>query len=590
METMFKQNNKRPWERYRDYFRISHYALHIKKAIAIRVFLGLLVTTAYLTLAVSLAGVISELLSPSGRSLLPRIVIILVCILMRAFLGNYIEGYTKRMGGSIKGILREKIIDQLFKLGPGYQMDKRAGRFQSLITDGVEYLEPFFVLFIPQLFILLLSVIPMIVYLFTQSAPAALVVTLSSLLAIAMPHLMMPFYARANIDYWSDYALLNASFIDTMQGMNTLKLFNAEKHKEAELETLSERFRVKQLFSTRNSLVTTGVITFACSLATSVATVIVASKNGVSGSALIFIIFITLECVRPIGQLNLAWHSSMMGFSVVSELLEILNEPILTVDKEDAIKSGIDEKLPEINFENVDFCYSKDREMALNHLNLHISSGQTAAVVGSSGAGKTTLVNLLLRIYDVNQGQITINGIDLRDYNLEYLRSKISVVFQNTYLFYGTIRDNLLMAKPHATDEELFAAAKAANAHDFIMDMSHGYDTMVSERGCSLSGGQRQRIAIARAILKDAPILIMDEATSSVDGVSEALIQETLESLHGKFTTILIAHRLSTIQHAEKIFVLKDGSLAESGSHEELLAQNGLYTELIKAQEGGESE
>ena len=177
--------------------------------------------------------------------------------------------------------------------------------------------------------------------------------------------------------------------------------------------------------------------------------------------------------------------------------------------------------------------------------------------------------------------------MDIKDYNIEYLRSKIAVVFQNTYLFYGTVMENIRMANPGASDEEVFKAAKDANAHDFIMNLEKGYETIVGERGANLSGGQRQRLAIARAILKEAPILIMDEATSSVDAASEELIQQTVEGINGKYTTILIAHRLSTIINADRIYVLDKGKLAEEGTHEELLQKKGVYLKLVEAQRGG---
>ncbi len=577
--------------RYYDYFQVARYASNIKKEILIRVLLGILLTGIYVLQAICIANMIHTVLYTHDlHGVMTPILIVIVGILMRAILVNYIEGYSKKMGGKIKTVLREKIMDQLLQLGPSYQMDKRAGRFQSLVTDGVEYLEPFFALFIPQFFIVLCSVLPMVIYLFTISKLAGVIVLISVIVCMTMPHIMMPFYAKANIDYWSDYASLNSSFIDTMQGMNTLKLFNAEIEKGKQLEEISEQFRVKQLMNTRNSLVTTGVITFASAMATTVATVIVACQDGILVSSILFVFFLTLECIRPVGELNTAWHSSMMGFSVVGELLEILNTPIQIKDEQNALTSHLDEGLPQIQFQDVTFRYSEKREQALEHLNLEIPAGKTVAIVGLSGAGKSTLVNLLLRFYDCNQGEILIGDNPIQAYQLEYLRSKIAVVFQNTYLFYGTVKDNLRIANPNASDEEMISAAKAANAHDFIMELPNGYDSIVGERGNTLSGGQRQRISIARAILKNTSILIMDEATSSVDAESEAMIRQTLEQLQGKYTMILIAHRLSTIQHAEKIVVMDHGSVVESGTHEELLAKKGLYCELIEAQRGGQHE
>jgi len=573
------------------YLKVAKYSKYITKELILKVLLGLSVTATYVAQAILLARGAGSVFDGAefSRTIIYYLMVI-ACIVLRAFIVRYTEGYTKTVAGRLKTILREMIVGKLLLLGPGYQTDKRSGRFQSLVTDGVEYLEPYLVNYIPQVFIVALSLIPMVIYIFTQETVAGLIVTVAVLLAVFMPHILMPYYTKACIGYWQEYATLNSQYIDTMQGMNTLKLFNAEEEKGKVLKNSSERFRCRQITNTRNSLFSSGIIAMMTAVATSITTGVAAyscADGDLSTAGLLTIMFLVIECVRPVGDLNNAWHASMMGFSVASELLEILEEPIATKENKNAKASGIDEGLPEISLENVSFQYSSKREYALDDMTLTIKPGETAAIVGSSGSGKSTFVNLLLRFYDVGQGSIKINGTDIRDYKLEYLRSKMAVVFQNTYLFYGTVRENIAMANPGATEGEIIEAAKAANAHEFIMALPKGYDTLVGERGDTLSGGQRQRIAIARAILKKAPILVMDEATSSVDAASEKLIQQTLENLQGRFTTVLIAHRLSTIKHAEHIYVFDEGQLNESGTHDELLALDGKYRELTKAQNGG---
>jgi ABC-type multidrug transport system fused ATPase/permease subunit len=300
---------------------------------------------------------------------------------------------------------------------------------------------------------------------------------------------------------------------------------------------------------------------------------------------LFVILFLAVECFRPLNDLIMHWHRSFLGIAAVRGIFGILDTSI-TIGEQPA--AGLERDTvyarPKIEFKNVTFAYAAGKRTAVKDVSLQVNPGETVAVVGKSGSGKSTLVNLLLRFFDPQNGNILLNGRDIREYPLSFLRSQIAVVFQDTYLFYGTVADNLRIARPGATQAELERAARLAHAHDYITALKDGYQTHIGERGVRLSGGQKQRLSIARAILKDAPLLILDEATSNVDGASEKMIQEALDRLSRDRTTIVIAHRLSTIQGADRIIVLDDQRVKETGTHSELLVSGGVYAQLIKMQ------
>jgi subfamily B ATP-binding cassette protein MsbA len=282
--------------------------------------------------------------------------------------------------------------------------------------------------------------------------------------------------------------------------------------------------------------------------------------------------------IRTLGTFNSAFQQASASAERIFEILDIQTE---NYDAPDAITIPVIKG--DVEFKDVSFVYN-GKEPVLNHINLQINAGQSIALVGPSGAGKTTLVNLVMRFYEIKNGEITVDGYPVNKLTLKSLRSQVGLVPQETILFGGTARENIAYGRFDATDEEIIQAAKGANIHDFIMQLPNGYDTPIGEHGMQLSGGQRQRIAIARAILKDPKILILDEATSSLDTESEALVQDALANLMKGRTTFIIAHRLSTVKNADRIIVLDNGNIIESGSHAQLLANNGLYRRLCDAQ------
>jgi len=379
---------------------------------------------------------------------------------------------------------------------------------------------------------------------------------------------------------------LNAVLNDSIAGIREIKAFNRESEQLERVELGIERYRVSLLSALRLMAIFQPFINFSTSIGQLVVIYFGGQMalQGILPVADLVAFFLYLEMFyQPIRALGMSWEhvqESLAGFDRVSELLS--EEPDVT-NPPDAIP------MPEnieghLNFANVSFSYV-DGEKVLENINLDIPGSDVVALVGPTGVGKSTLVSLIPRFYDVDTGVITLDGIDIRKIKVEELRRNVSIVLQDVFLFHGTVKDNLLFGNPDAREEDIIEAAKVANAHEFILALPKGYDTIIGERGVKLSGGQRQRISIARAVLKNTPILILDEATSSVDTETELLIQQALERLMEGRTTIIIAHRLSTIRNADKIVVLQGKEIIEQGTHEKLIENESLYNRLYTVQE-----
>jgi ATP-binding cassette subfamily B protein/subfamily B ATP-binding cassette protein MsbA len=379
---------------------------------------------------------------------------------------------------------------------------------------------------------------------------------------------------------------LNAVLNDSISGIREIKAFNRESEQLERVELGIERYRVSLLTALRLMAIFQPFIDFSTSIGQLVVIFFGGQMalQGILPIADLVAFFLYLEMFyQPIRALGMSWEhvqESMAGFDRVAELLSEEPDVISAVDST-SLPSPLKGHLL---LENVSFSYVEG-EKVLEDVNLEIPASNVVALVGPTGVGKSTLVSLIPRFYDVTAGSIKLDGIDVRDLPVEELRKNISIVLQDVFLFHGTVSENLLFGNPKATDEEVIEAAKIANAHEFIANLAKGYNTLIGERGVKLSGGQRQRISIARAVLKNTPILILDEATSSVDTETELLIQQALERLMKGRTTIIIAHRLSTIRNADKIVVLEGKNIIEQGTHEQLIQRDGLYKRLYTVQE-----
>lgn len=569
------------------YVRLLGFLGGIRNEIAGKTLLGLAISATYLVQAVLMAQIVNLVFGSAGAAeLFSRLAAVAAAILIRSFLMKTGETYTRTMAQKIKGKIRAAVLEHMFRLGPGQMNEKRSGEVTSLVLDGVEALEHFYVSFIPQVFTVLAVGGFSFFYLLRLDPLTSWVLIGAMVFCVVVPIATIPLVEKNIGAYWENYSRLTAQYIDAVQGLTTLKTLDAEESMGRTLEKEATAFWHRSIRNTGISLSNASLMLVLTSVTSSITVVIAALRayNGtIDAAAVPLFLFLTVECARPLFDLNRYWHSSFLGLSTAKGLFDLMDTRPNIVDKDGAAESGIEE-MPEIVFENVSFSYAGSEDV-LKNVSLRIPAGSKTAIVGRSGSGKSTIVNLLMRFYEPQEGRITINGKDMKDYGLAYLQSRMSAVFQDTFLFYGTVADNIRMSRPDATDEEVRAAAKLARADMFIDGLPQGYDTVVGERGLTLSGGERQRISIARAILKDSPVMILDEATASVDAESEKLIQAAIDELSGKRTSVIVAHRLSTVREADSIIVLENGSVAEQGTHDELLAKKGIYHELIRAQE-----
>lgn len=499
-----------------------------------------------------------------------------------------------RTAATVQHQLRLSLFDQMVKLGPSFFSHQRSGEMSNAAIEGVEQLEIYFGRYLPQLFVAAITPLLIFVVVAQIDLPVATVLLIAALFTLLAPSIFQRLDSEKSMHRAKAYKAFASEFLDALQGLVTLKAFGQAKARESKLaEKAHHLFQSTMWVMATNSLAR-GITDIGITLGAASALALSAYRveaGLMSFEALLLVLLLGVEVFRPLRELRSLMHAGMLAQAASAQVFAVLESKTSVIDK--ATKYQVIERRNQsVSFEDVSFSYlktspdEKNQLAGLVHdgLNFSIKSGQRIGVVGSSGGGKTTIVNLLLRYYDPQAGVIRIGGVDIQQMPLEQLRSQFSVVSQDNYLFHGTVRDNLTLGCEQVSDEALVAAAKAANADEFIRQLDSGYDSVIGERGVRLSGGQQQRLSIARALLRDAPILILDEALSSVDAKNEAQIQQALNTLMKGRTCLILAHRLSSIIDCDQIMLLDKGRVAELGTHTQLLAAKGQYAQLMSTQ------
>ena len=533
-----------------------------------------------------ITGTVVMLPIEEASSTIIRLGIFMVLLVIVEGYCNYFIGYYGHvMGAKIEHDMRNEIFGHYQKLSFAFFDNQKVGHLLSRITSDLFDITELLHHGPEDVVISAIKLLGAFIILLIINAKLAFVaigfVVIMLLYAVAMNGRMRGAFRenRARI------ADINSQIEDSLSGIRVVKSFSNEKTEMDKFEEGNSRFvdskkKSYRYMGTYNSGM--GVFSTLITVGSLLMGAWLMMKGELSAADLVTFLLYINNFTEPVKKLVNFTEQFQNGYSGYERFVEIMNIAPDIKDKEDA--KSLDRVQGEIQFEDVSFHYSENKENVLSHVNLDVKPGEYVALVGSSGAGKTTLCSLMPRFYDVTGGAVRLDGIDIRDVKLKDLRRQIGIVQQDVYLFAGTILENIRYGKPEATDEEVVNAAMAANAHEFIMSLPEGYNTDIGQRGVKLSGGQKQRLSIARVFLKNPPVLIFDEATSALDNESEKIVQHSLELLAKDRTTFVIAHRLSTIRNAERILVLTEDGIAEEGTHESLLAQGGIYAGLYNMQ------
>ncbi|MFC3418538.1 ABC transporter ATP-binding protein [Salinicoccus hispanicus] len=564
-----------------------------KWLIALTIAIGVLKFGIPLLLPLLIKYTIDSIIMPEGLSTEDKVNMLIQVLLLFSFIFliirppvEYFRQYLAQWtSNKILYDIRKKLYSHLQMLSAKFYSNNKVGEVISRVINDVEQTKDFIMTGLMNIWLDLVTILIALAIMFFMNGELTLVSII-----------IFPFYI---FGVWFFFGRLRSltrrrsqalaevqGFLhERIQGINVIKSFAVERNESERFNDKNGNFLNKatdhakwtaRSFSVVNTITDVGPL-----LVVGYGAYQVIQGNLTVGTLAAFIAYLD-RLYGPLRRLVSSSTTLTQSIASMDRVFQLFDEKYDVKDRPDARK--LEHTDGNIEFQDVGFSYNGEDADTLSHINFNVQSGETVAFVGMSGGGKSTLVTLIPRFYDVTSGKVKLDGTDIRDYTIESLRNKVGIVMQDNVLFSDSIKENILLARPDATEEEMLEAAKRANAHDFIMNLPEGYETEVGERGVKLSGGQKQRIAIARVFLKNPPILILDEATSALDLESESIIQETLLELSQNRTTIVVAHRLSTITHADRIFVMVNGQIREAGPHAELMKKQGDYYNLYSIQ------
>ncbi len=540
--------------------------------------LSLLLTVVVIVQMFSLSLIIAEVFTRKTPPENTLLLVFAVSVIMRSLLVWQRERLARQKSVLIKSALRKEAFSRLLGPGPVHARSKQTGGVIHILTEGTEKLEDYYTHYIPSLIHIAILPPVIILFVFYLDWPSAIILLITGPLIVFFMWLIGTYAKKISQDQWRSFNRLSAGFLDAVQGLKTLKLFGMSERESENIANSSNQFRVMTMRVLRIAFLSGMVL----ELAASISIAMVALQVGIrliegmmAFQPGLFVLLLAPEFYLPFRALGQHHHAGMEGSAAASDIFDVLERPVVHTPGRKTphmASQGLD-----IACRNLRYSYPGQEKPAIRDVSCIIPSGTLTAIVGHSGSGKTTFINLLLGYLHPDEGSIHVNQHGLHDMDPEAWRQHVAYVSQHPHFFHGTVLENLRMARPDAGLEEVRKAAGEAGADDFIMRMPEGYDSVLEDNAARLSGGERQRLALARALLRKAPVLILDEPTSYLDPISEQRVTGAALKAGSNRTTIVIAHRLKTIQNADQILVFNEGRVAETGTHRELMEREGVY-------------